>query len=372
LVESKANPVRLGRGFWIVTGIYAVLAIASIVFWYKAPVYQWLNLPVAIETAARVDELSTFMFATGSALYIFVVGYIVYFAIAFRARKSDPPDAIGVQIHDNFRLELWWTIVPVLFVILLSVLSVKIWYQIMVEPQNGIVVESIGHQFYWSFRYPQVNGEVTGEMHLPVNVPVTLNLTSADVIHSFWVPAMRLKNDMVPGLVTTIRLKPTLIGRFPIVCTQFCGTAHSTMNSMVDSTKQWVVIEDQASYDKWYNGWKIKNAHVSNALVTASSGAVDLSGGVAATGQALFATKCSACHAVAPFDKVVVGPGLKGVLHDPSHPSLVDGDPATPGNVAKILQNGFTGSMGQMPNATTNGLSNQDIANLVAYLNSLK
>ena len=265
--------------------------------------------------------------------------------------------------------------------ILLSFLSVKIWYQIMVEPQNGIVIESIGHQFYWSFRYPQVNGEVTGEMHLPVGVPVTLNLTSADVIHSFWVPAMRLKNDMVPGLVTTIRFKPTLVGRFPIVCTQFCGTAHSTMSALIPvdngprptsarsgSTR----IKPVGNATSGITGWKIKNAHVSNALVTASTGAVDLSGGVAATGQTLFATKCSACHAVGPFSKVIVGPGLQGVLHDPGHPNLVDGDPATPDNVAKILQNGFTGSMGQMPNATTNGLSNQDIANLVAYLNSLK
>ena len=85
---------------------------------------------------------------------------------------------------------------------LLSVVSVRIWYEIMLEPENGLVVEAIGHQFYFSFRYPQINGEVTDEMHLPLGVPVTLNLTSADVIHGFWVPAMRLKNDTVPGLVT--------------------------------------------------------------------------------------------------------------------------------------------------------------------------
>jgi cytochrome c oxidase subunit 2 len=371
MVESNA-PVRPGRGFWIITAIYSVLAIGAVVFWYTAPVYQWLNLPVAIETAARVDELSTFMFATASVIYIFVVGYIVYFGIAFRARKSDPPDAIGVQVHDNLTLEVAWTIVPVIFVVILSFFSVRIWYQIMVEPENGVVVESIGHQYYWSFRYPQVNGEVTGEMHLPVNVPVTLNLTSADVIHSFWVPAMRLKNDMVPGLVTTIRFKPTLKGRFPIVCTQFCGTAHSSMNAMVDPGKQWVVIEDQASYDKWYKSWQIRNAHVSDALPVASTGTIDLSTGNAAKGQAIFATKCAACHSVGPYADIKVGPGLKGVLHDPAHPNLVNGDPATPGNAAKILQNGYTGSLGQMPNATTNGLSNQDIADLVAYLNSLK
>ena len=105
-------------------------------------------------------------------------------------------------------LEFWWTVIPVLFVILLSIVSVRIWYEIMLEPENGLVVQAIGHQFNFTFRYPQINGEITDEMHLPINVPVTLNLTSSDVIHSFWVPAMRLKNDTVPGLVTSIRFTP--------------------------------------------------------------------------------------------------------------------------------------------------------------------
>ncbi len=159
----------------------------------------------------------------------------------FALKPSDPPDAIGLQIHDNHKLEFWWTVIPSLFVILLSIVSVRIWYEIMLEPENGIVVEAIGHQFYFSFRYPQINGEVTDEMHLPLGVPVTLNLTSADVIHGFWVPAMRLKNDTVPGLVTTIKFTPRLPGRYPIICTQFCGVLHSEMD------KQVLVIEPKAS-----------------------------------------------------------------------------------------------------------------------------
>jgi cytochrome c oxidase subunit 2 len=184
---------------------------------------------------------------------------------------------------------------------------------------------------------------------------------------------MRLKNDMVPGLVTEIRLTPTRIGKYPIVCTQFCGTAHNTMNSMVDPTKQFVVVEDKASFDKWYQSWQTKNAHVSNALNAApAAGAIDLSKGDAVAGKALFTTKCTACHALGPFTQVVVGPGLKGVLDDPTHPKLVDGQPATPADVAKILQGGYTGSMGTMPNESANGISDQDIANLVAFLASQK
>ena len=195
------------------TAILTVLAIASIVFWYVFPLERYL--PAAIVTARQVDTLFRFMAATGSALYIFVAGYLLYFAIAYRVRATDPPDAIGVQIHDNRKLEFWWTLIPLLFVVLLSVISVRIWYEMMLEPENGLVVEAIGHQFQFTFRYPQINGEVTDEMHLPLNVPVTLNLTSSDVIHGFWVPAMRLKNDTVPGLVTTIRFTPQPRGPLP-------------------------------------------------------------------------------------------------------------------------------------------------------------
>ena len=359
-----AQRVELGRGFWTATAILAVLAIGSMVFWSVFPLEKYL--PAAIVTARQVDHLFRFMAATGSALWIFVAGYLLYFSIAFRAKPTDPPDAIGLQIHDNHKLEFWWTLLPTLFVILLSIVSVRIWYEILLEPQNGLVVEAIGHQFYFSFRYPQINGEVTDEMHLPLGVPVTLNLTSADVIHGFWVPAMRLKNDTVPGLVTTIKFTPRLPGRYPIICTQFCGVLHSEMD------KQVLVIEPKPQFDKWFKMWQEKNAHSSNELPASGGGAISLQGGDAAAGKALFAQKCTACHKVAPFTQTLVGPGLGNVLHDPSHPNLVNGQPATPENVAGILQSGYTGSMGTMPNASANGLSAKDIANLVTYLDSMK
>ncbi len=363
MVENK-RAAGLGRGFWIVTAVFALLSIAAYAFWYWFPLTNYL--PEAIVTAKQVDDLFRFMAAWGSVLYIFVFGYIVYFAIAFRVKKSDAPDAIGVQIHDNHRLELAWTVIPLLFVIVLSIFSVKIWYEITLAPSNGIVIESIGHKWYFTFRYPQVHGEITNEMHVPLGVPVTLNITSADVIHSFWVPAMRLKADMVPGMVTTIRFTPDRAGRYKIICTQFCGTNHADMN------QQMLVIEPKAQYDAWYHGWQVKNAGISDALPSASTGTISLAGGDPKAGQALFAQKCSACHAMAPFAHTVVGPGLKGVMSDPSHPNLVDGDKATPADVAKILQQGYKGDMGQMPNAQMNGLDDKDIANLVAYLDSLK
>ena len=216
-------------------------------------------------------------------------------------------------------------------------MSVRIWYEIMLEPENGVVVEAIGHQFYFSFRYPQINGEVTDEMHLPLGVPVTLNLTSADVIHGFWVPAMRLKNDTVPGLVTTIKFTPQLVGRYPIICTQFCGVLHSEMD------KQVLVIEDKASFDKWYKAEQAEErARKQRSAGRGRPG--DLLCKAATRLPASSSSRRSARRATRSRRSMrnLVGPGLKGVLHDPAHPNLVNGHPATPQNVAAILQNGYT------------------------------
>lgn len=350
--------------FWVVTAFLLSLSLASIYYWIVAPITSWL--PEAVVPADQIDRLFRFLAASSSALFIIVIGYMVYFTVRFRLRKSDPANAIGIQIHDNNMLETWWTILPTIFIIVLAIFSVKIWYEIQVQPTNGLTVESIGHQWFYTFRYPNVNGEIPNEMHLPLHVPVTLHVTSTDVIHSFWVPAMRLKADMVPGSINTLRFTPLNAGRYAIICTEFCGTEHSTMD------KQVVVIESKEKFFAWYAAWQKKNRNVSDALPSPSAGTVALAGGNAAAGQALFSTKCTACHAIGPFNQKIVGPGLRGVLSDPAHPNLVDGDKATPSNIAKILQQGYKGDMGTMPNQQGNGLTDKDIANLVAYLASLK
>ncbi len=378
MVENRPASVGLGRGFWTVTAVLALLSVIGIYFWTVTPITVTMPI-VGAQPGEQVDKLLRFMSGSGTALFIFVAGYLIYFSLAFRAKASDGPDAIGVQVHDNHSLELWWTLLPAAFVVLLSVLSIQIWAQIQLPQQaSSLVVESLGHQWYFTFRYPQINGEVTGEMHLPVNTPVVLNVTSSDVIHSFWVPAFRLKADMIPGLINTIRFTPTVIGRYPIICTEFCGTDHGLMNADVPGEggkpnpgAEYLVVDSQADFQTWYHKTQLANAHESNALPS-TSGTVALTGGDAKAGQALFAQKCSACHALGPFSQKIVGPGLKDVLHDPSHPNLVDGDPATPASAAKILQQGFTGPLGVMPNATSNGLSDKNIADLVAFLDSMK
>jgi cytochrome c2 len=126
-----------------------------------------------------------------------------------------------------------------------------------------------------------------------------------------------------------------------------------------------VHVVPQADYDKWFSGTQQQAAKAA-----AAAGSLNLAAGDAAKGQAAFAQKCSVCHNMAAFAQKKVGPGLQNILNDPAHPKLVDGSTATPENVAHIIQNGYTGDIGVMPNAQANGLSSSDVSNLVAYLKS--
>ncbi|MDP9025195.1 MAG: c-type cytochrome, partial [Candidatus Eremiobacteraeota bacterium] len=241
----------------------------------------------------------------------------------------------------------------------IAIFSVRIWAGLQNTPGNGLTMESIGHQFKYEFRYPTLTASVYDDMHVPVDTPISLHVTSVDVIHSFWVPEVRVKYDMVPGLVQTLRFTPTKIGKFRIICTEFCGTNHGNMLATM-------TIESKADFNKWIA------AQASKAAADRSGGGVALASGDAAAGKTAFAAKCSSCHAVAAFDKKIVGPGLAGIAHDSAHPQLVTGKPPTAANIAAILTNGYNGPIGMMPNKAANGLSNKDIADLTAYLLTLK
>jgi cytochrome c oxidase subunit 2 len=194
-----------------------------------------------------------------------------------------------------------------------------------------------------------------------VNTPTTIHVTSRDVIHGFWIPELRMKADMVPGLVNTIRVTPTVPGTYRVICTEFCGIAHGAM-------KATVLVQSQADFQKWFS--QQGGAQAAAASGGAAGAAIPIAQGNADAGQKLFQQKCSACHSTGPFTQKIVGPGLGKVFADPSQ-KLVNGKDPTPANVAQIIHDGFQGDLGVMPSAQVNQLSNTDIANLVAYLVSL-
>jgi cytochrome c oxidase subunit II len=355
----------LGPGFWPVTSVLFLLSLANAWYFLFGNI-DWImpsaSQPVA-DRASDIDGLFKFMAVFGNGIQIFITGYVIYFSIVFRARKSDPPDMIGVQIHDAPKLEFWWTLLPTLLLILLTGLSINVWYKIQFGTASpGLTAEVIGHQFYFEYRYPGLKTSIyskTDAMHLPLGVPVRILITSADVIHQFWAPEIRLKMAAVPGLVQNLNFTPTRAGTFVVACSEFCGPDHSLMQGKL-------IIEPVADFNKWLDTEK--------SAAAAGGAALNLSGGDAAAGKTKFSQTCSACHnnPPTPFDQKLVGPGLLHITDDPAHPTLVDGKPPTPENIAGILKDGFTGSIGTMPNGQANGLSNTDIANLVAYLVSLK
>ena len=359
-------PVKgLGPGFWQVTAVLTVLSLINAWYFLFGNI-DWLMPGSAHPVADRtydIDGLFKFCAVFGNAIFIYVAGYVIYFAIIFRARSDDPPGAIGVQIHDAPKLEIWWTAIPTLLLVVLTVLTINVWYKIYFGTgAPALTTEVIGHQFYFEFRYPGMKASVfskTEPMHLPVGVPVRILLTSADVLHQFWVPEIRLKLATVPGLVQSMNFTPIRTGTFDIACSEFCGPDHSVMQGKL-------IIEPVSDFQKWIVA--------ENKAAAANAGKLDLSTGDAGIGKTDFAAKCASCHInpPAPFDQKLVGPGLLHITDDPAHPKLVDGKAPTPADIAEILQKGYTGPIGTMPNAAGNGLSSADISNLTAYLVSLK
>jgi cytochrome c oxidase subunit 2 len=320
-----------------------------------------IGLVQAGQPAGSIDDLFRFLGAVAAVIFNIVTIYTIYFAIVFRRPKDAPPNSIGVQIHDAPVLEFWWTMIPTILVVILAIFSTKIWYDLQNQQGDVLTVEAIGYQFGFQFRYPKLAQPVVGELHLPVNTPTTIHVSSRDVLHGFWIPEFRMKADMVPGLINTVRVTPTVTGTYRIVCSEFCGVAHGAM-------KGTVVVQNQQDFAKWFAQQGGREAASGGG---ASGTAISLSQGKVDAGQTLFGQKCSTCHSTGPFTQKLVGPGLGKIFSDPAHPKLVNNTDATPANVAAILQNGYQGDLGVMPSAQVNQISNTDIANLTAYLVSL-
>ncbi len=355
-------PKGLGPGFWPVTLVLTVVNLiitAYILFGNLDWVLPAGHVPAG-DTTEAVDRIFKFMSVFGSAITVYVSGYVAWFAFVFRRRPGENPSTVGVQIHDAPKLEIWWTVLPTILLIVLMVMSIAQWFKLQFPPTApALTLETVGHQFTWEFRYPGVQASTFSPepLHLPVGKQVRILITSADVLHSFWLPKFRLKLDAVPGLVQTMNFTPTETGTYDIVCAEFCGVNHSVMQGTI-------IVESPAAFESYIAAAKAKPA--------ASAGGPALASGNAAAGKTLFTQKCAACHSLGGFDQKIVGPGLGHLLNDSAHPKLVDDDSATAANIGKILVNGFNGPLGVMPNRQANGLSDADIANLVAFLTSLK
>jgi cytochrome c oxidase subunit 2 len=220
----------------IVIGVLAG-AIASVF----ALIPGWLPQPASRE-AGRIDFV--FWFVTGICIFVFsIVAAVSVFAVwKFRAKPDDDSD--GPPIHGHTGLEIMWTAVPTMLVTAIAVVSAIVLAKDDAQGANPLRINVFAQQFFWSYRYPGYGNKESDVLRLPVNRSVVLHMTSKDVIHSFWVPEFRQKQDVVPGLHPTLHITPNRVGTYPVICTELCGLGHALMRSRVivmqpDAFEQW-------------------------------------------------------------------------------------------------------------------------------------
>ncbi len=223
--------------------IVAVLVVigAVITYFLLTSIYQ---LPVAASAeAGPIDQLFTGHFLFISFFFSLIIVFVMYSIVVFRRKPEDEEPA--AQFHGNTPLEIVWTIVPLVIVIGFGIWGWDVLNKVTAEASEEMVVRVIGQRWSWSFEYPDDPdvGRVS-EMVLPVNQPVLLEMESVDVLHSFWVPEFRVKQDLLPQTLTTLRITPTKEDVYKIRCAEICGTLHSSM--LAD-----VRVVSQAEFDAW-------------------------------------------------------------------------------------------------------------------------
>jgi cytochrome c oxidase subunit II len=206
----------------VVIGTVAGIATGGIAYFIP-----WLPDQASRE-ASKIDGVYWFVTIICALIFALVAGVSLYAGWKFRAPPDDMDD--GSPIHGHTGLEITWTAIPAALVIAMSVFSGVVLAQVEDIPDDHRVVRVTGQQFAWKFTYPDLD-HTDGELVLEVNQPVRLLLTAEDVIHSFWVPEFRMKQDAVPGVETRTVVTPTKTGTYPVVCTELCGLGHSTMRA---------------------------------------------------------------------------------------------------------------------------------------------
>jgi cytochrome c oxidase subunit II len=203
--------------------------------------------------AHTIFGLSMFVLAITALIFVVVAGLLIYAVIKFRRSGSDDGRE-PAQVYGSTQIEMAWTIIPILIVVVLYLATARIIHAIQdaPQPENAMEVTVIGHQYWWEFRYPKLGIVTANELHIPVTNPTFLNLLSADTDHSFWVPELAGKTDLIPNHPNRMWMDPHRTGIFYGQCAQYCGTQHAKMllRVSVDSAEDfaaWIRSQQQAA-----------------------------------------------------------------------------------------------------------------------------
>ncbi|MGH7222454.1 MAG: cytochrome c oxidase subunit II, partial [Gemmataceae bacterium] len=237
----------------------------------------------ASTTAQQVDTLLLFFVVVCGGMSVLIAGLVLFFAFKYRRRGEDDRTP---RILGNDRLEWFWTLVPPFFFFVMFVWGAKIYTSVAAPPLDAPEIFVVGKQWMWKIQHPDGQREIN-ELHLPVDEPVKLTLTSEDVIHDFFVPAFRTKIDVIPGRYVRIWYHPTKTGRFHLFCSQYCGTSHSNMVGTV-------VVMERDEYRDWLDSQ-------------------EATGSIADQGRQLFLKfQCITCHGANAEARAPVLEGLYG------------------------------------------------------------
>ena len=253
--------------------IYLILIISfvfGISFWIGfnvnlLPVEASINAPI-------YDELFKILFIIGLIIFIGMTIAVIYSLFKFKRREGEIGD--GIALEGNLSLEIIWTLIPSIIVLIIGIYSYniydrmggmkelnhshemmssnteKIWAGISQSSNNDIAnnnlsVEVSAMQFAFLFNYPK-GDFISGELHVPVDHKVSMKMESKDVIHAFWVPEFRIKQDIIPGQPTILNFTPTKVGKYPIICAELCGPYHGGMRASI-------IVEEESDYKDWFN-----------------------------------------------------------------------------------------------------------------------
>jgi cytochrome c oxidase subunit 2 len=303
--------------------------------------------------ADSIFHLSRFVLIITGLIFLVVFILLVYAVVKFRARTTDSPHE-PAQVYGSTQIELAWTVIPILIVVVLFLATTRVIRAIQDAPRPANVVEviAVGHQFWWEFRYPQLGIVAVNELHIPVSdpanpTPTYLKLLSADTDHSFWVPQLAGKTDLIPNRVNTTWMDPHVTGVFLGQCAQYCGTQHAKMLLRVS-------VDSREDFEAWAATQKqpAKNDETVSA------------------GRRVFeTTACVNCHAVAGTTATGrFGPDLTHLM---SRSTIASGAAEnTPENLGMWIQDPEMFKPGSLMPAMK--LSDADLDALVRYLETLR
>jgi cytochrome c oxidase subunit 2 len=267
----------------------ALLVVATFALGACGGPFPQSALDPASDFAWKLQDLFEGIFFWAVVVFVLVEGALIVAILRFRERPGGPePKAT----HGNTLLEISWTLAPAIVLVLIAIPTIKTIWDVDRPPRGeSLVIEAIGHQWWWEFRYPDLGVVTANELHIPVGKQIDIRLTSADVIHSFWFPRLGGKRDVLPGHENQLWFTADSAGLYLGQCAEFCGLSHALM-------KMELVAESPEEFEAWVE-------HQRSDAVVADSAAF------AEGSQAFLQGGCIACHAVrGTIAQGVIGPDL--------------------------------------------------------------